>query len=245
MNNINPTERRDSVEEKRTREVAEANLARVKTSAPEYEVNILAAGNLLPSYAAKMHKAMADKAQIRNAGILPDLDKLASYMADRVRDRIHHTRMETGKAQFKPDEKQIAIPAFLATWMKLIGRAVNPNHTLELVPCCKGDYELSVDEAYEVSAQLESCAEFGFTIVKAFPYDRSGSIDFMMLSLLQNELTGALEVHALHDTPLALAIPAAVLGVQNDFEYYSKRSFDVNLGFVDAIDNILRSVMMQ
>lgn len=232
-----PTDNRLSEADKITREVSQRCLAKKCAEPKEVKVKLLSSGNLMSRFVTQLWTRMNDNRQIQQLGLVPDLEELTNYCVDRLRDRVNHVNYKSGDAQFDARSTEVYIPAFIATWMKLVGRTENPNKTLVLSPEMDGTYALTREQAKHISYVLEQCMQFGFAAINAFPVNKDGSQEFMMLNVVQKNIC------ALYDTPLDLTIPAAVFGPTPSFSKYGEEAYDIFLGSVDAIDTVIGELL--
>lgn len=224
-------------EDKRIKELVERETCVRHNDMEELTVTIDVNSGMLSEYVRDLYFRMSNNRAIANLGDMPFTEEeFLSYCEDRIRDRVNFTNGKFKEMQYDTTVT-IAIPALLGNYLKLIGPCENTNQTVKLVPNMDGEYKLEKKKADLISAFLCDIATRGFAIATRIPNNKQGFLDFMLLTNLDNKIM------SMYDVPPTLSIPAAILGLKQDFSYYSAKAYDLSLATRNAVRNVIEAVV--
>lgn len=114
--------------------------------------------------------------------------QLDRYFQTIVRLRVDWVNNELAK-EFRQRRMDIFIPSFVAVMVRQIGRIDDEVYGYALIPTMSDGEFLSADEFFDVSRKLERLEAHGLKGVKGLPSEKTGVLDFMCLSIMNDTVT--------------------------------------------------------
>lgn len=122
-------------------------------------------------------------------------EEMLEYILTLVWIRIKHVRDE--RRDLNDYDRFLTIPAFVSTYLRLIGRATSDELGVEVLPKMDSEFvPLSPEKMKEISSRLRFMRQIGLEFTDVLPQDRRGDWSFMTLQYVGSEVAShSADVH--------------------------------------------------
>lgn len=164
--------------------LAEKNLTHMPIDYQIVEVHVNLASPVLESFILELHSNLEAAASLKGGVVGISLDEFRDYVHSLIATRIQYVRGD--RAVFRPTDS-VVIPSYLSVLLENLGQAIDHDLGVELVPCAI-DCPLKLEEIYSISRKLRVLGAVGFEYSDGYSRDRTGSWDFMSMTLIEDEI---------------------------------------------------------
>lgn len=146
-------------------------------------VSINPNAQVFTTYVETLFQELDSATTLMGGGLPFTHEQLLAYCQNLVKIRVDF--VNRNRAMFGPTDK-LAVPAFLSVVLENIGLAEDLDRGLELYPTLVPfESAMDVSAMSAMSTRLKTLSRYGFEYADGYSRDRSGSWEFMTMSLIE------------------------------------------------------------